>query len=201
MEDGERRQSPFYYGENETILGARLSDVRKGQKNLFVQRPSPLDDLFDDTVLGKSLFLGIYHMLIAVIVIYIVNHCLVLYPLIVKVRLANDLTFLDTELFYRVRENAWILAFIFVFLASYSFLAFFIQKLVIATDMNLTLARIIAYSAELSILVYPVWIKFNLQYVRCLLTYLQVDAYPLRLHCHQHRYLPPQNAFILGYEF
>ena len=158
MADAQRRMSPFFYGENEELLIAALSDVRKGsrQKNEYVVRPSPLDDLFENTTLRKSLFLGIYHFLITVIIIYICNHCLV--------RILDEKSWLDPALFYKVKENAVPLAITFAICTGYSFTAFFMQKIVVLTNMNLTLAKLIAYPLLYSILLLPVWVRFNLKY-------------------------------------
>ncbi len=147
--------SPFFYGENEELLVAALSAVRKGRnaKNEYVIRSSPLDDLFDNTTLRKSLFVGIYHMLIVVIVTYICNHCFE--------RLLEQKDWLDLALFHKVEENVIPLAITFLLCVGYSFTAFFMQKLTIWTNMNLTLAKTLAYPVQYSILLLPLWVRFN----------------------------------------
>jgi len=154
----ERRMSPFFYGENEELLISELSDIRKGrnQKNEYVPRPSPLDDLFENTTLRKSLFLGIYHLLITVIIIYILNHCIN--------NIMADRSVIDMKLFHKIKENTIPLIIAFCGSVLYSFIAFIIQKFVILTNMNIFAAKILAYGSQYTILVLPYYIRFHYEY-------------------------------------
>ena len=153
----ERRMSPFFYGENEEILTAAFSDVRKGygEKNEHVVRSSLLDDLFENTTLRKSLFLGIYRLLIIVIGMHVINFFLV--------RIVNDITLLDTRLFYQAKENVVPLLIVTCIYIAYSFIALILQKIVAATNMNMTIAKVLAHSCQYAILLIPLWIRYNLQ--------------------------------------
>eukprot|EP00826_Nyctotherus_ovalis_P040291 TRINITY_DN395_c0_g5_i1.p1 TRINITY_DN395_c0_g5~~TRINITY_DN395_c0_g5_i1.p1 ORF type:complete len:158 (+),score=45.66 TRINITY_DN395_c0_g5_i1:59-532(+) len=157
MKSAQRRMSPFFYGMNEEILAAAFSDVRKGyrQKNEYVVRPSPLDDFVESNTLSKSLFIGIYHLTLVVIMVYVLNACLV--------RVVEAKTPLDLSLFYKLTESSVPLFVAFFLCSTYLLVAFFVHKLVIITNMNMTLAKIISYVTIYSILLIPVWIRFNLK--------------------------------------
>jgi len=158
MKNVERRMSPFFYGVNEEILSAAFSDVRKGyrQKNEYVVRPSPLDDFVESNTLSKSLFIGIYHTLLVIIMIYVINGCLI--------RLADAKTAFDLTLFWQLTESSITLIIVFILCSTYLLIAFFLHKLVVITNMNLTLAKWISYIATYGILLIPLWIRFNFKY-------------------------------------
>ena len=56
-----------------------LIDIRTGpnKKNEFTPRSSPLDDIMNEGLLKNSKFIGLYHLMLTVLVVYIINSCIV----------------------------------------------------------------------------------------------------------------------------
>ena len=155
--NAQRRMSPIFYGENEEILAATFCDVRKGhrEKSEYIVRSSPLDDFFEKTTLSKSLFVGIYHLMMVMIMVYVFNQLFI--------RIVDKKTPLDLDLFYKLEETSVPLIVAFLICSIYIFVGFFMHKLVVITNMNTKLAKFISYFAVYSILFIPLWIRFHFQ--------------------------------------